>query len=94
MTPETFREKLLEDGYLDVETKSIAAGFFVDSHSHPYDVRALVLAGEATITRDGVATTYRPGDVLEVARGCEHTEKYGPKGYTFMVGRRHPVVAA
>ena len=90
MTPETFREQLLRDGYLDVETKSIAAGFFVDIHSHPYDVRALVLAGEATITCDSVANTYRPGDVLEVERGREHSEKYGPLGYTFLVGRRHP----
>jgi quercetin dioxygenase-like cupin family protein len=94
MTPEAFREKLLEDGYLDVETKSIAAGFFVDKHSHPYDVRVLVLTGEATIACDGVPTTYRPGDVFEVARGCEHTEHYGPQGYTFMVGRRHPAATA
>jgi quercetin dioxygenase-like cupin family protein len=94
MTPEAFREKLLEDGYLDVETKSVAAGFFVDKHSHPYDVRVLVLAGEITITRDDVATTYRVGDVIEVERGREHSEKYGPQGYTFMVGRRHPAEVA
>ena len=94
MTPESFRERLLEDGYLDVETKSIAAGFAVDTHSHPYDVRVLVLAGEITITRDGVPTTYRSGDVIEVPRGRAHSERYGPQGYTFMVGRRHPAAVA
>jgi len=39
---------------------------------------------------DGVATTCRPGDVLEVELGREHSERYGPLGYTFLVGRRHP----
>ncbi len=90
MNPEKFREKLLADGYLDIETKSLEAGVFVDKHSHAFDVRALVLEGEATIDCDGVPRTYRTGDVLEVARDREHTEKYGAQGYTVMVGRRHP----
>ncbi|MCL4745944.1 MAG: hypothetical protein KJZ83_11060, partial [Burkholderiaceae bacterium] len=68
MNPESFREKLLADGYLDIETKSLEAGAFVDTHSHSFDVRALVLAGEATIDCGGAPTTYRAGDVLEVAR--------------------------
>ncbi len=90
MTPDSFREELLRDGYLDIETKTMAPGTSVPLHSHPYDVRALVLAGEAVIDCGGDPRTFRPGDVVEVAGGVEHTENYGAQGYTFLVGRRHP----
>ena len=29
------------------------------------------------------------GEMLD-SYGREHSEKYGPLGYTFLVGRRHP----
>lgn len=93
MNPESFRDALIEAGYLEVVTRSLDPGCALDAHSHPYDVRALVLDGEITIESDGVATTYRPGDVLEVERDCMHAEKCGAGGMTFMVGRRHPVPA-
>ena len=50
---------------------------------------SLVLDGEATIDCGSGARTFRPGDVLEVAADQPHTEHYGPKGYTFLLGRRH-----
>ena len=93
MNPESFRQALIEEGYLEVVTKSLEPGCTLDAHSHPYDVRALVLEGEITIARNGVPATYRPGDVLEVERNCMHTEQCGPQGMTFMVGRRHPAQA-
>ena len=90
MTSETFREELVRDGYLDIETKVIGPNVSVPMHSHPYDVRALVLEGEAVIDCGAGPRTFRPGDIVEVAGGVEHTEKYGPQGYAFLVGRRHP----
>ena len=59
------------------------------AQSAPSDTVALVLDGEATIDCGGGARTFRPGDVLEVAADQPHTEHYGPKGYTFLLGRRH-----
>ncbi len=87
---ETFKANLLRDGYLEIESKSIAPNVAIALHSHPYDVRAMVLAGHADIDCGHGVVTYRTGDSLEVAAGCPHTESYGPQGYSFLVGRRHP----
>jgi mannose-6-phosphate isomerase-like protein (cupin superfamily) len=84
-----FEARLRAGGYDEILTKRIDADTAIDLHSHPYDVLALVLDGEATIDCGAGPRTYRPGDVLEVAAGVPHTERYGPRGYAFLVGRRH-----
>ena len=84
-----FEARLAREGFDDTEVKSIAPNVINTGHSHPYDVLALVLAGEATIDCGEGPRTYRPGDVVDVAAGVTHTEHYGPDGYTFLVGRRH-----
>jgi quercetin dioxygenase-like cupin family protein len=90
MDIEAFKRELIADGYLEIVEKTIEPNHMIDLHSHPYDVRALVLAGSATIACNGEAPrVYRAGDILEVEAGREHTERYGPDGYTFLVGRRH-----
>ena len=93
MNPDSFRQALIDDGYLEVVTKSLEPDCTLDAHSHPYDVRALVLEGEITIECEGVATTYSPGDVLVLGRDRTHSEKCGARGMTFMVGRRHAALA-
>ncbi|MCM5569266.1 cupin [Burkholderiaceae bacterium FT117] len=91
MDIEAFKRQLLADGYLEIVEKTMEPNLVIDMHSHPYDVRALVLAGTARIACSGEPEReYGPGDVLEVAAGRQHVERYGPDGYTFLVGRRHP----
>jgi quercetin dioxygenase-like cupin family protein len=53
-------------------------------------VRALVLDGDVTLTTGGESRTYRPGEVFEMAAGCEHSERHGPQGTKYLVGRRKP----
>lgn len=89
MDHDAFRDALRRDGYLDIETKSAPPGKFVDTHSHPFDVRLLVLDGTVTITCDGEVRDLKPGDVYELGANIPHAEQYGPQGYTFLVGRRH-----
>jgi quercetin dioxygenase-like cupin family protein len=84
-----FVSRLEREGFDEILTKTLEANVVIELHSHPYDVLALVLDGEATIDCGGGARTFRPGDVLEVAADQPHTEHYGPKGYTFLLGRRH-----
>ena len=36
-------------------------------HSHPFDVRAMVLKGAITLTADGGSQTYKPGDTFDHA---------------------------
>lgn len=90
MDTEAFKAACLADGYADIETKTIDPNVFIDTHSHPFDVRALVLAGGLTLNCSGEIREFKVGDILELDRDIPHTEQYGPQGYTFLLGRRHP----
>jgi quercetin dioxygenase-like cupin family protein len=57
-------------------------------HSHPFDVRAMVLKGALTLSCDGQSRTYRQGEIFTMARGCLHSESYGGQGAVVLVGRR------
>ena len=82
-----FEASLKTAGY-EVSTSKGPANKVTTPHAHGFDVRALVLSGELTLTTDGVARTYRAGDVFEMAAGCVHSEQYGPEGSESLVGRR------
>jgi Cupin domain len=85
-----FEAELRRDGYGDVVTVHFEAGHEPGEHAHPYDVRALILEGEFTIAANGQVRRYRPGEVLELAAGCRHTERTGADGVRFLAGRRKP----
>ena len=61
----------------------------VAEHAHPFDVRALVLNGEITLTVEGVSHAYREGDIFLMPAGHRHAEAVGPTGVDYLVGRRH-----
>lgn len=88
-----FEERLRQEGYSEPEIRRAAPNGFNDTHTHDFDVLALVLSGEVTITCAGVSRTYRPGDLVSLDAGLPHTEQFGPTGYKFMIGRRHRVPA-
>jgi quercetin dioxygenase-like cupin family protein len=71
-------------------TKQIAPNTVVHDHSHPFNVRAIVTAGDITLTVHGEARTYRLGDVLTMAGGCVHHEQIGLDGVEYRVVRTDP----
>lgn len=89
MDIETFKSQLTRDGYDEILEKEMEPGVFVDEHTHPFDVRAMVLEGSATIGCHGETKTYRAGDVLEMSANTVHTEHYGDTPYKFLVGKRN-----
>lgn len=88
MDVDAFKKQLEKDGYTEIQTKTMESGSFVDEHTHPFDVRAMVLSGEATIECHGEKKVLRAGDTLEMAANTVHTERYGDAPYEFLVGRR------
>jgi quercetin dioxygenase-like cupin family protein len=88
MDRQTFEAELKRDGY-DVVTNTTPGAKVNPEHSHPFDVRALVLQGALTLTREGKAVTYRPGETFTMPRGCLHYESYGPEGAVVLFGRKH-----
>jgi quercetin dioxygenase-like cupin family protein len=87
MDRKAFEESLKTAGY-EIGTSMAPANKVTGPHSHDFDVRALVLSGELTLTTDGASRTYRAGDVFEMTAGCVHSEQYGPEGSESLVGRR------
>jgi quercetin dioxygenase-like cupin family protein len=60
------------------------------SHSHPFEVRALMLSGELQLTFEGRTQVCKAGDIFTMRAGCEHEERFGPAGATYLAGRKQP----
>ena len=88
MNRETFEAELKRDGY-DVMTNTTAGAKVNPEHSHPFDVRAMVLKGAMSLTREGRTETYKPGEIFAMPRGCLHFESYGNEGAVVLLGRKH-----
>ena len=82
-----FEAELRREGY-QVLNGGLKPDFVNPDHSHDFDARVMVLGGEITITRDGKAETFRPGDSCIVPAGCVHAEHVGPEGVAYLAGRR------
>ena len=86
-----FETRALAQGFDEVLTREWAPGQVVGTHSHPFDVSALVVRGGLLLSVDGQDRHLSPGQPFELARGVPHEERYGPEGATFWVARRNPV---
>ena len=83
-----FEARLRSEGYPEIRTNQLEPNRHNAEHSHPFDVLALVLEGEITLTRQGSKRTYRVGDEFVMEAGCKHVEDVGPQGVRYLVGRR------
>jgi quercetin dioxygenase-like cupin family protein len=88
MDPNSFEARLKSEGYPEIRSNAMQPDCHNAEHSHPFDVLALVLEGDITITVDGKARSYRAGDEFSMKAGCRHVEDVGPEGVKYLVGRR------
>jgi hypothetical protein len=92
MQPATFEEfqsAALAQGYDEVLVREWAPGQVLATHTHPFEVKALVVRGELALTSGGHTRRVMAGGGFELAREAPHAEHYGPQGATFWVARRH-----
>ncbi len=89
MDPQQFRQQLIAEGFDEVLDKTLPARQQSGAHNHTFAVKALVTDGEVALGVGGVVTTYRVGDVFTMPAGCEHTERYGDAGVSYVVGRKN-----
>ena len=87
MDRQTFEAELKRDGY-DIQTNTTVGEKVNPEHSHPFDVRAMVLKGALTLKREGTVRTYKAGETFTMPRGCLHSESYGPEGAVTLFGRK------
>ncbi|MCU0869290.1 MAG: AraC family transcriptional regulator [Burkholderiales bacterium] len=89
MTREPFEAGLRADGFQEIVERSLEPDYALGLHTHAWEVRALVEAGDLTLIVDGVPTTYRAGEVFALAPDIAHEEFAGAQGAALYVGRRH-----
>ena len=84
-----FEAAARHEGYDEVAERSWPANAVVETHEHPFAVKALVVAGEMWLTEGGATRHLRPGDRFELAFAAPHAERYGAEGATYWAARRH-----
>jgi len=62
----------------------------IDTHTHAFDVDAVVKQGEMWLTCGDDTRHLRAGDTFTLARDVPHAERYGPEGAVYWVARRNP----
>lgn len=85
-----FESNALAQGFDQVVERTWPPGQVVDTHTHPFDVQALVVQGQFTLTYEGKTLNLKAGQTFTLARGIPHEERYGPQGATYWVARRGP----
>ena len=84
-----FKAASLAQGFDEVLVREWAPGQELATHTHPFEVKALVVRGELALTCGGHTRRLVAGGSFELAREAPHAEHYGPAGATFWVARRH-----
>lgn len=85
-----FERTARAEGFDAVLERRWEPGTVLDTHTHPFAVKALVVQGELWLTCEGEAARHlRAGDAFTLARDVPHAERYGDEGATYWVARRH-----
>lgn len=88
MHSDDFANTLALEGFQTLVTVTREPNSSMDLHTHPFEAKALVLAGGLSITAAGVEREYGPGQVFHLAALLPHSERYGPQGVEYLVGRK------
>lgn len=86
---DTFSRQARAEGFDEVIERSWDPLTVLDSHTHPFAVKALVTRGQLWLTLQGQTRELKAGDGFELERDVPHAERYGPEGATYWVARRH-----
>ena len=88
MNTEEFLRLLQQDEFPEpVEVQQVPHGQ-LGIHEHPFEVKALVIAGDITIVTDGISQSYSTGDVFHLGFKQPHSESYGPEGVKYLASRK------
>ena len=84
-----FEADALAQGFDEVIERQWDPGVTLDTHVHPFAVKALVVAGEMWLTVGEQIRHLRAGGTFTLERNVPHAERYGSAGATYWVARRH-----
>ena len=84
-----FEAEALASGFDQVVERRWQPGQVIDTHTHPFAVKALMTHGDLWLSAGDVERHLRAGDRFELAYQEPHAERYGPDGAVFWAARRH-----
>jgi len=83
-----FKAQALGEGFDEVLERSWPADAILDTHTHPFALKARVVAGEMWLTVGDKTQQLQAGDDFALERDVPHAERYGHQGATYWVARR------
>jgi quercetin dioxygenase-like cupin family protein len=88
MERDEFIDAVKREGFAEVVTVTRDPNGALDDHAHPFEAKALVLHGELTIRTGATESLYKTGDVFHLQANESHSERFGPEGVQYLVGRK------
>ncbi|WP_293391273.1 hypothetical protein [Nevskia sp.] len=88
MDAQQFQIALEHDGFTPATAGEYASGLINLEHTHPFEVRGLVLSGGMTISGGGQIQRCGLGDVFVMHLGETHREEVGVDGCSYLYGSR------
>ena len=88
-TFDEFRRAAQAEGFEEVIERVWPPSTVLGSHTHPFALKALLVAGEMWLGVGDHERHLLPGDSFALERDVPHAERYGAEGATYWVARRH-----
>jgi len=88
MSEEQFRQLLRDKGYGEEQFKEYPPDTDGPMHTHDFSVMLIVVNGEFMLARESGVTTYRPGEICELAAGSKHVERTGSSGARILLAKK------
>jgi quercetin dioxygenase-like cupin family protein len=89
LTDAAFEAAVRVEGFDEVLVRGWEPALVLETHRHPFAVKAHVARGEFWLTERERTRPLRTGEGFELAREVPHAERYGADGATVRVARRH-----
>ena len=83
-----YRKQLEAEGFQHTFVWHDGPGARYPDHTHTELTAHIILAGEMTLSMNGVSQTYRAGERCDVAAGATHSAMMGPEGCRYLVGEK------
>ncbi len=88
MTEQDAKDQLIREGFDEVMTVPVGAGYDLGQHVHHTHTVHLVVEGDMTIIDENGTKTYGPGGRIDVPAGQQHVAR-SEKGCIMVVGVSH-----
>jgi quercetin dioxygenase-like cupin family protein len=88
-TFDDFSASARSQGFDEVVERRWKPDTVLDTHTHAFAVKALVVRGEMWLRVGDDTRHLLPGDAFQLDREVPHAERYGKDGATYWVARRN-----